>query len=1162
MRNILTLIFTSFLFYTAQANTFIVTSNANSGAGSLREAIGFANANGTAVMDYIHFNIADQSATGRTITITSPFADLTSKIVIDGTSQPGIKFGVSDARIKLTNPSGIGVAYLFRIIEAGDIEFYGLHFNALNGLTGGPSAICIQIRNAFNIKVGAPAKGNYFTKVASCVYDAYLPITGRGLTTNLSFKSNIVNLKEDGTAIEPGSFASALWVTNIKNLEIGGDQPNEGNYMVTTSEHIIVVTTDTSSTNIDLGYTKIMNNKLGCNFTETLPLSCGSIYLYNGQSYGAGETSQITVKYNSFNSGAYAFSNNLQNFLRIQGKSGFFDIKSNRIGLLLAPTYLGGSIISSAFIIGNCTDGIVGGDNPADQNIISACKGYAIAINNNKNVKITKNSIFCNAKGILASSSFVTIPKTKIFTITDYLVEGTTAANCLVEVFLTKECRTCDNGEIYLGSTTSNGNGNWTFTSAVLLDGAVTATATTQQGVSGEFAKPEYNIIQPQIIKNPTCNLNNGEIGGMQFVAGTRYYWIRNNIDTIYSLNIMNGAPGIYKFVVEQGRYCNVSWTISLQDQSPRINAQNKILSNPSCGQNNGSIRNIYISGGYNKILWKDFNNNIVGSNLDLLSVGAGQYKLVILDTTYSCGDSTNYFLLSNQSGPSLNNNNILITPATCSNSNGSITGITVANVTGVTFFKWLDSANNTVGNAINLVNIPPGKYRLKFKDNSGCDTIVTGFYIVTDIGKITIDTSNKLITGSKCSGNTGSIQRLIINGAQNFSWTNTATNAVVGNSTNVYNLPSGSYILTLSNSSGCSKASPVFFVPPSAFLPIVVTSSLLGDAVCNQNNGFAHAQSFSNNATLYSLSWRDSITGQVMGTGNNLNNLNAGNYLLFATDTNGCERKIFSAVIKTLPIPTFNYSLVQIKPDNCSLNNGSISSLSLNNLKGPTIYTWYDQQQNLVGNTINLNNRRAGTYTLKITDAGFCNIQSTQFTISSINNELSAPQYDDLIIPRYSTAGLLIKNPATGNYRLTTNSPALVVLANNDNGNFTIANIKTDTSFLCTRVYGACESKAVKINIRVVDKSFFTIPTGFTPNGDGLNDRLNVRVAGLITLTNFSIYNKWGELVFQTNKLNTGWDGIYKGVLQNTGSFVWLAEGKDINGKSIKDRGSFLLIR
>ena len=1159
MRKILTLIFTSFLFYSAQADTFIVTSNADSGAGTLREAIGFANANGTAVTDYIHFNIADQSVTGRTILVASPFADLTSKIVIDGSTQPGVKFGVSDAKIRLSNPAGVATEYLFRIIGAGDIEFYGLHFNALTlvSLTGN----CIVIRNAFNIKVGAPAKGNYFTNVAACLNDADLHVRSRGLSTGVSFKSNILNLKEDGTGIEPGSFAG-FGLTNIKNLEIGGDQPNEGNYMVTTSEYIVTVVTDTTATNIDLGYTKIMNNKFGCNFTETAALTCGTISLVNSRPYGAGETSRITVKNNSFNSTYYTFSNTARNFLVIGGKHGFFDIKSNRIGLLGAPVYQGASIISTAFAIGDCEDGIIGGDGPADQNIITSCNQYAIVLGGNKNVKITKNSIFCNYKGISALSDYVTIPKVKIFTITDYLVAGTTAANCVVEVFLTQTCRTCDNGKTYLGNTTSDASGNWSFTSAVLLDGAVTATATTQQGVTGEFAKPEFSVPEPLVKKLPTCNLNNGEISGMQFVAGTRYYWLRNNTDTIYTLDIMNAAPGYYKFVVEQGKYCNVSLNVDMGDISPRINDQYKLLRDASCGQNNGSISNIAIRGSYNKILWKDLNNNIVGRNVDLLSVGAGQYKLIILDTTYGCGDSTNFFLVSNQSGPSLNTNNIQITPATCSNSNGSIKGITAANVTGVPFFKWLDSTNNTVGNAIDLVNIPPGKYRLKFKDNAGCDTIVTGFYLIADKGAITIDTSNKLITASKCSGNTGSIQQLIINGAQTFTWTNTATNAVVGNAANVYNLPSGNYILSLSNSSACSKTSPVFFVPPAAFSPIAVTSYLLGDAVCNQKNGFAQVQSFSNNATSYSFSWRDSITGQVIGTGTKLDNLNAGSYQLFATDSNACEKKIFSAVIKNLPVPTFDYSQVQIKPDNCSLINGSISSLSVNNLKGPTVYAWYDQQQNLVGNTFNLNNTGAGTYTLKITDAGFCNILSTPFTISTINNELPAPVYDDLIIPRYSTAGLLIKNPATGNYRLMDNSPAMMVLANNDKGNFTIPNITTDTSFLVKRIYGACESKAVRINIKVVDKSFFAIPTGFTPNGDGLNDRLNVRVTGFITLSNFSIYNKWGELVFQTSKLNTGWDGFYKGVLQNTGSFIWIAEGKDINGNSIKDRGSFTLIR
>jgi len=94
------------------------------------------------------------------------------------------------------------------------------------------------------------------------------------------------------------------------------------------------------------------------------------------------------------------------------------------------------------------------------------------------------------------------------------------------------------------------------------------------------------------------------------------------------------------------------------------------------------------------------------------------------------------------------------------------------------------------------------------------------------------------------------------------------------------------------------------------------------------------------------------------------------------------------------------------------------------------------------------------------------------------------------------------------------------------------------------------------------VDKSYFAIPNAFTPNGDGINDRLSVKALGFIELDYFRIYNQWGELVYETHRLNDGWNGIYRGNLQNTGVFAWIAKGKDIMGKVITDKGSFVLIR
>jgi hypothetical protein len=121
----LTVLFATFVacFY-AHANTFIVTSNADSGSGSLREAIEKANSNGTSIQDLIHFNLPDLSIEGRTITLQSCFPDLLSNVVIDGSTQGGDKIGISDAKIRITTGTAVGVPYVFRILNAQNISLF------------------------------------------------------------------------------------------------------------------------------------------------------------------------------------------------------------------------------------------------------------------------------------------------------------------------------------------------------------------------------------------------------------------------------------------------------------------------------------------------------------------------------------------------------------------------------------------------------------------------------------------------------------------------------------------------------------------------------------------------------------------------------------------------------------------------------------------------------------------------------------------------------------------------------------------------------------------------------------------------------------------------------------------------------------------------------
>ena len=87
-------------------------------------------------------------------------------------------------------------------------------------------------------------------------------------------------------------------------------------------------------------------------------------------------------------------------------------------------------------------------------------------------------------------------------------------------------------------------------------------------------------------------------------------------------------------------------------------------------------------------------------------------------------------------------------------------------------------------------------------------------------------------------------------------------------------------------------------------------------------------------------------------------------------------------------------------------------------------------------------------------------------------------------------------------------------------------------------------------------------IPSGFTPNGDGKNDVLRPIPIGIAQLNYFKLYNRWGQLIFNTNEIGKGWNGIYNGEQQPTGTYIFQAEGKDFTGKIIYKKGTAVLIR
>jgi gliding motility-associated-like protein len=99
-------------------------------------------------------------------------------------------------------------------------------------------------------------------------------------------------------------------------------------------------------------------------------------------------------------------------------------------------------------------------------------------------------------------------------------------------------------------------------------------------------------------------------------------------------------------------------------------------------------------------------------------------------------------------------------------------------------------------------------------------------------------------------------------------------------------------------------------------------------------------------------------------------------------------------------------------------------------------------------------------------------------------------------------------------------------------------------------------------VYIRVFEKEGLYIPNAFTPNGDGRNDYLRPFIPGLSKLLQFSIYNRWGQLIFDTTTPDKGWDGMSNSKPCAVGTYVWLVRYQDHSGQMQIRKGTVSLIR
>ena len=111
----------------------------------------------------------------------------------------------------------------------------------------------------------------------------------------------------------------------------------------------------------------------------------------------------------------------------------------------------------------------------------------------------------------------------------------------------------------------------------------------------------------------------------------------------------------------------------------------------------------------------------------------------------------------------------------------------------------------------------------------------------------------------------------------------------------------------------------------------------------------------------------------------------------------------------------------------------------------------------------------------------------------------------------------------------------------------------------VATNATGCSDTTCIQIDATV--EVGYSVPSAFSPNGDGVNDRVFIRGFG-ISKVSFQIFNRWGELVFASTDMNTGWDGYFKGKLQAQDVYHYSAVVEFYTGEKLAKKGDITLLR
>jgi gliding motility-associated-like protein len=203
-----------------------------------------------------------------------------------------------------------------------------------------------------------------------------------------------------------------------------------------------------------------------------------------------------------------------------------------------------------------------------------------------------------------------------------------------------------------------------------------------------------------------------------------------------------------------------------------------------------------------------------------------------------------------------------------------------------------------------------------------------------------------------------------------------------------------------------------------------------------------------------------------------------------------------------------------------------------------------------------------APTTVQHIVSNGFCT--DTVSTAINLNNALKASfQGPEFVCPKAEAS---FTNTSVGNIISTLwdfgdgtssnqTSPQGHVFPNTQTEHTYNVSLVVENNFLCF--------DTLTLPVTRLQSCYITVPNAFTPNGDGRNDYLYPLNAYKATNLEFMVFNRYGQLVFETQDWTHKWDGTFNGVPQEVGTYVWTLRYTDgESGRQFFLKGTSVLIR